>query len=143
MELFHSKVIISFAKYDDHVDNPIDDDDDQDNPANDDVDDQGRGGGSGGSTWLPAPLTFPERQVHPLLLSCPRCQQVITGFKDDEAQSHCDRDHVISQEDFDDLNDRVRHYMDWSTNNMNYQTLKEVRQSSANAVVEPAQSAED
>ena len=38
------------------------------------------------------------------------------------------RDHVISQEDFDDLNDRVRHYMDWSTNNMNYQTLKEVSQ---------------
>ena len=37
------------------------------------------------------------------------------------------RDHVISQEDFDDLNDRVRHYMDWSINNMNYQTLKEVR----------------
>ena len=36
------------------------------------------------------------------------------------------RDHVISQEDFDDLNDRVRHYMDWSINNMNYQTLKEV-----------------
>ena len=57
--------------------------------------------------------------------------------------THCDRDHVISQEDFDDLNDRVRHYMDWSTNNMNYQTLKEVRQSSANPVVEPAQSAED
>ena len=35
---------------------------------------------------------------------------------------------MISQEDFDDLNDRVRHYMDWSTNNMNYQTLKEVIQ---------------
>ena len=69
------------------ADNPIDDDDDQDNPANDDVDDQGRGGGSVCSTWLPASLTFPERQVHPLLLSCPRCQQVITGFKDDEAQS--------------------------------------------------------
>ena len=40
--------------------------------------------------------------------------------------THRHRDHVISQEDFDDLNDRVRHYMDWSTNNMNYQTLKEV-----------------
>ena len=36
------------------------------------------------------------------------------------------RDHVISKEDFDNLNGRVRHYMDWSTNNMNYQTLKEV-----------------
>ena len=35
---------------------------------------------------------------------------------------------MISQEDFDDLNERVRHYMDWSTNNMNYQTLKEVIQ---------------
>ena len=36
------------------------------------------------------------------------------------------RDHVISQEDFDDLNDRVRHYMDWSKNNINYLTLNEV-----------------
>ena len=36
------------------------------------------------------------------------------------------RDHVISQEDFDDLNDRVRHYMDWSINNINYLTLNEV-----------------
>ena len=33
------------------------------------------------------------------------------------------RDHVISQEDFDDLNTRVRHYMDWSTNNIHYLTL--------------------
>jgi hypothetical protein len=36
------------------------------------------------------------------------------------------RDHVISQEDFDDLNTRVRHYMDWSVNNIHYQTLNEV-----------------
>ena len=36
------------------------------------------------------------------------------------------RDHVISQEDFDDLNTRVRHYMDWSTNNIHYLTLNEV-----------------
>ena len=36
------------------------------------------------------------------------------------------RDHVISQEDFDDLNDRVRHYMDWSINNINFLTLNEV-----------------
>ena len=36
------------------------------------------------------------------------------------------RDHVISQEDFDDLNDRVRHYMDWNTNNIHYLTLNEV-----------------
>ena len=36
------------------------------------------------------------------------------------------RDHVISQEDFDDLNDRVRHYMDWSLNNPRYLMLIEV-----------------
>ena len=35
-------------------------------------------------------------------------------------------DHVISQEDFDGLNGRVRHYMDWSTNNPQYLTLTEV-----------------
>ena len=36
------------------------------------------------------------------------------------------QDHVISQEDFNDLNDRVRHYMDWSVNNPRYLTLIEV-----------------
>ena len=35
-------------------------------------------------------------------------------------------DHVISQEDFDGLNSRVRHYMDWSINNPQYLTLHEV-----------------
>ena len=35
-------------------------------------------------------------------------------------------DHVISQEDFDGLNSRVRHYMDWSKNNPMYLTLNEV-----------------
>ena len=35
-------------------------------------------------------------------------------------------DHVISQEDFDGLNCRVRHYMDWSINNPQYLTLHEV-----------------
>ena len=32
-------------------------------------------------------------------------------------------DHVISQEDFDGLNCRVRHYMDWTMNNPLYLTL--------------------
>jgi len=36
------------------------------------------------------------------------------------------RDHVISQEDFDGLNDRVRHYMDWSVSSIHYLTLAEV-----------------
>ena len=35
-------------------------------------------------------------------------------------------DHVISQEDFDGLNSRVQHYMDWSKNNPQYLTLQEV-----------------
>ena len=35
-------------------------------------------------------------------------------------------DHVISQEDFDSLNDRVRHYMDWSVNTLYFLALREV-----------------
>ena len=35
-------------------------------------------------------------------------------------------DHVISQEDFDGLNSRVRHYMDWNVNHPQYLTLIEV-----------------
>ena len=35
-------------------------------------------------------------------------------------------DHMISQEDVDGLNDRVRHYMDSNLNNTQYLTLKEV-----------------
>jgi hypothetical protein len=35
-------------------------------------------------------------------------------------------DHVISQEDFDGLNNQVRHYMVWSINNPQYLTLNEV-----------------
>ena len=35
-------------------------------------------------------------------------------------------DHVISQEDFDGLNDRVRHYMDWSVNTLYFLALREV-----------------
>jgi len=35
-------------------------------------------------------------------------------------------DHVISQEDFDGLNERVRHYMDWSKNSIHYLSLREV-----------------
>ena len=64
-------------------------------------------------------------EISPLLLPCPRCQQV-NKLVCSSYPLIVHRDHVISQEDFDDLNDRVRHYMDWSTNNMNYQTLKEV-----------------
>ena len=89
--------------------------------------DQGRGGGGVSSTWFTASFIFSERQVHPLLLPCPRCQQV-NKLVCSSYPLIVHRDHVISQEDFDDLNDRVRHYMDWSTNNMNYQTLKEVSQ---------------
>ena len=35
-------------------------------------------------------------------------------------------DHVISEEDFIKLNDRIRHYMDWSVNEIHYLALKEV-----------------
>ena len=33
---------------------------------------------------------------------------------------------VILQEDFDGLNDRVRHYMDWSVNTLYFLALREV-----------------
>ena len=33
---------------------------------------------------------------------------------------------MISQEDFDGLNDRVRHYMDWSVNTLYFLALREV-----------------
>ncbi|CAB4067719.1 unnamed protein product [Lepeophtheirus salmonis] len=35
-------------------------------------------------------------------------------------------DHVISSEDFEKLNDRIRHYMDWSINTVQYLVLKEI-----------------
>ena len=35
-------------------------------------------------------------------------------------------DHVISIEDFLKLNDRIKHYMDWSVNTLQFLALKEV-----------------
>ena len=35
---------------------------------------------------------------------------------------------VISKDDFDKLNDRIRHYMDWSFYNIQYLTLKELHE---------------
>jgi len=35
-------------------------------------------------------------------------------------------DHVISAEDFDKLNERIKHYMDWSVNTIQFLALKEV-----------------
>ena len=35
-------------------------------------------------------------------------------------------DHVISAEDFEKLNDRIKHYMDWSVNTIQFLALKEV-----------------
>ena len=35
-------------------------------------------------------------------------------------------DHVISEEDFIKLNDRIRHYIDWSVNTIQFLALKEV-----------------
>ena len=134
MELFYSQVeILKLTRRDNEQDdlangqdNLVNDDDaDQDNLVDDDDVDQGRGGGGVGSSGISAFVTFSKRQIHTLLLSCSRCQQV-RRFLMITMKLHY-RDHVISQEDFDDLNDRVRHYMDWSTNNMNYQTLKEVK----------------
>ncbi|CAB4065981.1 unnamed protein product, partial [Lepeophtheirus salmonis] len=37
-------------------------------------------------------------------------------------------DNVISSEDFQKLNDRIRHYMDWSINTVQYLVLKEVHE---------------
>ena len=35
---------------------------------------------------------------------------------------------VISKDDFDKLNDRIRHYMDWSFYSIQYLTLKELHE---------------
>ena len=35
---------------------------------------------------------------------------------------------VVSKDDFDKLNDRIRHYMDWSFYNIQYLTLKELHE---------------
>jgi len=39
-----------------------------------------------------------------------------------------DHDQVISSEDFDKLNERMRHYMDWSVNSIHYLALKELHE---------------
>ena len=65
-------------------------------------------------------------------VEAPQGKVLLSGFQKDKFVHFfyhvldVNRDHVISQEDFDDLNDRVRHYMDWSINNINFLTLNEV-----------------
>ena len=48
--------------------------------------------------------------------------QVQTMDHTDQGQKNI----IISQEDFDGLNDRVRHYMDWSVNTLYFLALREV-----------------
>ena len=93
MELFYSQVeILKLTRRDNEQDDLVkcqdnllnDDDVDQDNLVNDgDADqdndddvDQGRGGGGGGPSGFSAFVTFSKRQIHTLLLSRSRCQQV-------------------------------------------------------------------
>ena len=65
-------------------------------------------------------------------LEAPQGKVLLSGFQKDKFVHFfyhvldVNRDHVISQEDFDDLNDRVRHYMGWNANNPNYLTLNEI-----------------
>ena len=78
-------------------------------------------------TWS----TFIARAEEEEVLA-PQGKVLLSGFQKDKFVHFfyhvldVNRDHVISQEDFDDLNDRVRHYMDWSINNINFLTLNEV-----------------
>ena len=61
-----------------------------------------------------------------------RVKQLLTRFQQQKFRHFfyhvldLNSDHVISQEDFDGLNDRVRHYMDWSVNTLYFLALREV-----------------
>ena len=78
-------------------------------------------------TWSTFIARAEEEEVE-----APQGKVLLSGFQKDKFVHFfyhvldVNRDHVISQEDFDDLNDRVRHYMDWSINNINFLTLNEV-----------------
>ena len=65
-------------------------------------------------------------------LEAPQGKVLLSGFQKDKFVHFfyhvldVNRDHVISQEDFDDLNDRVRHYMDWTSNDKRFLKLYEI-----------------
>ena len=78
-------------------------------------------------TWSTFIARAEEEEVE-----APQGKVLLSGFQKDKFVHFfyhvldVNRDHVISQEDFDDLNDRVRHYMGWNANNPNYLTLNEI-----------------
>ena len=59
-------------------------------------------------------------------------KELLTDFQQDKFKYFfyhvldLNTDHVISSEDFQKLNDRIRHYMDWSVNTLQYLALQEV-----------------
>jgi hypothetical protein len=78
-------------------------------------------------TWSTFIARAEEEEVE-----APQGKVLLSGFQKDKFVHFfyhvldVNRDHVISQEDFDDLNDRVRHYMDWTSNDKRFLKLYEI-----------------
>ena len=59
-------------------------------------------------------------------------KELLTDFQQDKFKYFfyhvldLNADHVISEEDFTKLNQRIKHYMDWSENTVQFLALKEV-----------------
>ena len=59
-------------------------------------------------------------------------KELLTDFQQDKFKYFfyhvldLNADHVISEEDFTKLNQRIKHYMDWSVNTVQFLALKEV-----------------
>ena len=103
----------------------LSDDDDQ-------VDDKLEGNDGQAAKWVEHTWSTFIARAEEEEVEAPQGKVLLSGFQKDKFVHFfyhvldVNRDHVISQEDFDDLNDRVRHYMGWNANNPNYLTLNEI-----------------
>ena len=92
--------------------------------------------GSGKSTWSEHVWsTFIHRGYSDDVTEKPNIivgKELLTDFQQDKFKYFfyhvldLNTDHVISKEDFDRLNKRIKHYMDWSVNSVQFLALKEV-----------------
>ena len=92
--------------------------------------------GNGKSTWSEHVWsTFIHRGYSDDVTEKPNIvvgKELLTDFQQDKFKYFfyhvldLNTDHVISKEDFDKLNKRIKHYMDWSVNSVQFLALKEV-----------------
>ena len=92
--------------------------------------------GNGKSTWSEHVWsTFIHRGYSDDVTEKPNIivgKELLTDFQQDKFKYFfyhvldLNTDHVISKEDFDRLNKRIKHYMDWSVNSVQFLALKEV-----------------